>query len=266
MKKTKIRKNERKGTAPFINKPLFKKIKTGYSKFKSFINFHKFKKHYPSGLIIMFGQRGTGKSTDIAKQFYQEYKKHLKGKSCYSNFYTNVKLYPPHNEDGFYKYLDLNKFKFTDYINPDFSQYDISTYDTAEDKPEFTITKNAYICLDELGIIAQNRDYKNFPKQFTNYVKLLRHYGIFMVAYSQAYDIDKSLRTGANDLYLMRKFFNLTCSLKLKKIISVNTDKDNNQDADSQIMDKIKFCSPLLPSSWKITYIPLYTDLFDSYD
>lgn len=244
-----------------------------YSKFESFKNYFKSSTPSPSGMIILFGSRGVGKSTDIAKREHKLEMLRKKGKCPYDKFYSNLKF--ERADPDFCYYLDLNKYRFTDYIDPSISSYKISTYGVVEKlkdgtivndhKPPFTIGKNCYICLDELGVLYQNRDYKNFPKEFTSYIKFLRHFGVYFVCYSQAYDIDKSLRTGANELYLLRRLSHITFGRKLKKYIAV-ADKDEENNADSQICDRIEFCSIFEAGSLTFTYIPFYTDKFNSYE
>ena len=60
-----------------------------YSKIKSLIHFIKFKKPAPSGFILYFGKRGSGKSANIAKRFYIWKKKQ---KRIYDSFYSNIKI------------------------------------------------------------------------------------------------------------------------------------------------------------------------------
>lgn len=231
-----------------------------YSKLKSSLNFFKPKNVSPSGLIIMFGNRGKGKSTDIAKRYHKLYKLRKKGKCPYKYFYTNLKMYNVDPE--FYRYLDLNNFDFINYLGDIMSDYGC----ICDRKfTPYRIEKNSYICIDELGLIFHNREYKTFPKEFTKFVKLIRKFGIYMVGYSQAFDIDKAIRTSSNELYLMNRIGHITFSRLIKKYIGVN-EKDENGNSDSQIADKVKFSSIFEKGSILLTYIPFYTDYFNSFD
>lgn len=231
-----------------------------YSKFKSLKNYLKPKNQCPSGAIIKFGQRGCGKSTDIAKAFYKFDKQCKKNKNIYDYFYTNVKI---NTDNQNYKYLDLNKYKFTDYISSRLSDTYVGYY-TECDTP-FKIQRNSIIYLDELALLYSNRSWKTFPQEFTKFNRLIRHFGIMLVMYSQSYDIDKSLRTSANELYLLTRILGFTLQRKIKKYIGI-TDKDDNGNADSQICDKVELSSILEKDAIKLTFIPFYTDLFNSFD
>lgn len=242
-----------------LNKFLTQKINL-YSKFKSWLNFFRKKNVSPSGLIICFGNRGKGKSTDIAKRYHQLAKLRKKGKCPYKYFYTNLKMY--NVDTTFYRYLDLNNYDFTNYLGDIMRNYGCIC--DSKDLP-FTIEKNSYICIDELGLIYHNRDYKSFPREFTKFVKLIRKFGIYMVGYSQAFDIDKAIRTSSNELYLMNRIGHITYSRLIKKYIGVN-EKDENGNQDSQIADKVKFAGIFEKDSIKFTYIPFYTDYFNSFE
>lgn len=235
-------------------------MKNKYSKLKSFRNYFKRKDIAASGCVIKFGNRGCGKSTDIAKEFLRYHKAKLKKKCQYDYFYTNVKI---NTDDPTYKYLDLNDYNFTDYIDPALS----STYKgfyTEADTP-FKIQRNSIIMLDEVALLWHQRSWKSMGPEVTKFIKLIRHFGIYMTMYSQNYDIDKTLRNGANELYLLTKIGFITMQRKIKKYIGVS-DKDENGNADSQIVDKVELCGLLEPNALSFTLIPFYTDLFDSYN
>lgn len=238
--------------------------KIHYSKFRSFFDFSRSKKPAPSGLVISFGNRGSGKTTNIAKDYLKWLKKDFKK---YHSFYSNVEFNIV-NDNCFY--LDLEHYKFTDYIiqNSLTRKYQAFT-DPRErglaDTP-FKISGNCIIELDELGIIANSRDYKNFPKELIHLIKILRKMGILFKANSQNYDIDKQLRMGASELRLNRKIINWTISRKINKFIAINDSTDSNGNAESQIVDKVEFAKLFEKDSVKITFIPFYTNLYDSFN
>lgn len=249
-----------------------KKNKVKYSKLKSWIDFYKSKKPLPSGLIICFGARGSGKSTDIAKDElnWEKQKKEFKG---YTDFYTNVYIntHNPH-----YHYLDLVNYKLTDYIpiNDKTNNARCFTNPMIDNKGNLTgladtpfkINENSIIELDELGIVAHSRDFKNFPLEFVRFIKYLRKLGILMKANSQSYDIDKTIREGASELRLKRKIGHFSISrLILKKIVVDNKNDKINQTAENQIHDELKFANILTPHWLKITFIPFYTNRFNSF-
>lgn len=239
------------------------KYKVKYSKIESAKEFFKGKKPAPSGLIITFGQRGSGKTTMIAKDYLKWLKK---DNAIYNDFYSNTEFKLKTKETH---YLDLEHYKFTDYIeqNKITKKYGAFTDPTErglEDTP-YKIRGNCIIEIDELGIIANSRDYKNFPKELIHFIKILRKLGILFKANSQTYDIDKQMRLGASDLRLMTKIGYWTISRKIKKYIAINESKDDNGNAESQIVDRVEFASILEKDAIKITFIPFYTKIYDSF-
>lgn len=250
-----------------------KKVK--YSKLKSFKNFVFGKKQAPSGLIIVFGSRGTGKSTDIAKDELRWENKH-KDFKAYTDFYTNVKI---NTNNEHYHYLDLVHYKLTDYMplnektkNAKIIPYDKETKEYIVANTPFKINENSIIEIDELGIVAHARDYKNFPKEFIYLVKYLRKLGILMIANSQSYDIDKTLREGASDLRLKRKFMYWSLSRRIRKrIVCSSQDKSNKKatyvyNAEQQIHDELDYAPVFTKGAIKLTFIPFYTDRFNSFE
>lgn len=235
---------------------------------KSIKNYYFKKKQAPSGLIISFGNRGVGKSTNIAKDYYKWLKKDHKQ---YTHFYSNVEL-KKYNDN--YHYLDLNKYYLTDYIPITEKTINGRCYTdptTRKDKygnyltdTPFKIEENSIIELDELGIISHNRDWKNTPQEFKNLIKYLRKLGILFKANSQEYDIDVVIRRGANELRMMKKIGNINISRLYNKKITIKK-AEESQNAESQIVDEITPGIIILPGVVKLTYIPKYTDLFDSF-
>lgn len=231
------------------------KRRVKYSKISSWKRFYSTPRMAPSGLIIIFGNRGSGKSATIAKR----YLKWLKNEThIYKNFYSNIEFNVSHEGS---RYLDLEKHKFTDYIidNELTRKYRAFTRDSIT---EFYIEPNSIVCLDELGIIANSRDFANFPKEFIHMIKILRKLGILLIANSQNYDIDKQLRLGASELRLQKKIGNLSYSRKINKFIDI---AENNVSAESQIVDKIEFASILEKNAIQLTFIPFYSSMYDTY-
>lgn len=246
-----------------------KKILKKYSKFRSLINYFKGNKQASSGLVIIFGNRGCGKSTDIAKdELNWELKK--KEFKSYTDFYTNVEI---KTNNPNYHHLDLIHYDLTDYIPINEKTINGKLIKRNKEgklinvKTPFKINENSIIEIDELGIIAHSRNYKEFPKEFIYFVKYLRKLGILMIANSQTYDIDKTLRQGASDLRLKKKIIYWSFSRQIRKRIVCSTAKENkyNYKAEEQIHDELDFMPIIIPGAIKITFIPFYTDRFDSF-
>lgn len=229
-------------------------MKIKYSKLKSWRKFIKSPRMAPSGLIIIFGNRGSGKSATIAKRYFKWLKKDIK---TYHNFYSNIEFNIEHENSHF---LDLENHLFTDYIVQNDLTRKYQAYTDAI--TPFKIMPNSIVALDELGIIANSRDFKSFPKEFIHLIKILRKLGILLIANSQNYDIDKQLRLGASELRLQKKIMNLSYSRKINKYIDIN---NTDANAESQIVDKVEFAGLFEKNAIQFTYIPFYSSLYDTY-
>lgn len=145
----------------------------------------------PYQLIMVFGKKGSGKSTFIAK-YSQKYLK--KGYSVFSN----IKI------PGTYLIEPKNL------INYDFPP-------------------NSVIFIDEVALIWHNRDFKTFPKELIRFFKLQRHKKLRIYLFSQAFDdTDKVLRILTDKMYLIRRVGNLSIARPINKMLGISTDEDGN--------------------------------------
>lgn len=194
-----------------------------------FIIYHVWKFRNPYKLIMVFGKKGAGKSTLIAKLVCQYNKK---GRPCYTTEpVPGAYLFDP-------KRLGL------DAIEPE-----------------------AVIFVDEVGLVWHSRDFKSFEKHTRSYFKLQRHYHHTVYLFSQSFDCDKVLRDLCDQMYLIKNFFNCFSLARRinKKITIVHAGKEGS--GESHLADDMEF-DPLIffwCGAVKITYIPRYARLFDSF-
>lgn len=195
-----------------------------------FFGYHIIRYRNPYKLILVFGKKGAGKSTLMTKLSLKYAKK---GRPVYCNSYVcGTHLF---NVD------DLGRYSF----------------------PE-----NAVIMIDEVGMIWDNRNYKNFRTDVRDYFKLQRHHKNTVYMFSQSFDIDKKLRDLTDRMYLVTNIFNcFSVARGIQKNITISHG-DRNQSGDSHLIDDLRFQSLLLfwAGSIKITYIPKYAKYFDSFD
>lgn len=196
----------------------------------SFLVFHKLTKKYlnPYKLIFVFGKKGSGKSTLLVK-YAQEYRK--KGWSVYS-----TETIP-----GTYK---------INYEDIGFKQF-----------PE-----HSCIIVDEVGMIWDNRNFKNFKPEVRDFFKLQRHYKCCVILASQTFDVDKKIRDLADEMYLVSK--KLRVFSYAKKILRQTVLVEATGESPSKIDENLVFDSLFFfwAGSRKLTFIPKWSKWFDSFD
>lgn len=182
----------------------------------------------PYKLIMVFGKKGAGKSTYMAKLVQQYNKK--KGWTCFSD-------------------------------SPIPGAYLIETTDIG--KVQFP--EKSLIIVDEAGILFNNREWKNFSGAQRQYFKLQRHYKHRVILCSQSWDVDLTLRLLADHLELLINYFNvLTVSKQIKRKIVVT---EATGDQESRIADQLVI-SPFIMTPFgarHFIWIPKYAKLFNSY-
>ena len=179
----------------------------------------------PYKLIMIFGKKGCGKTTDICKKSMKYLRK---GYSVYTTEYI----------PGTYhiEYTDIGRVQYP---------------------------RKSVIFIDEVGMIWDNREFKSFSKDVRNYFKLQRHYGHRVYLYSQCFDIDKKLRDLCDELYIMKSYFNcISVSKRIKKDLTI---VEAYGEAESRITDDLKVVPWIIPGSRKFTYLPRYHKYFDSF-
>lgn len=181
----------------------------------------------PYKLIMVFGKKGAGKTTYLTK-LTQQYLK--KGRPVYSTEYIA----------GAYK------------IDP-------------EDVGRVQFPENSVILMDEVGMIYDNRNYKQFKPEVRDYFKLQRHYKHTVYLFSQTFDIDLKLRNLTDSMYMLVNYFGfLTVGKQIKrKLVVVKP----SPDAESRIADELVI-SPffLTPFGARVfVFIPHWVKYFDSH-
>lgn len=182
----------------------------------------------PYKLNMYVGKKGSGKSTLIAKFAVQALKR---GKTVY----TTTPL------AGCF------------YVNP-------------KDIGKYHLEPDSVLLIDEVGMIWDNRKYKDFSDELRDWFKLQRHHKVVVHMFSQAYDVDKKLRDVVDNIYIINCTFNVFSIRKrvLKRIVVTEAQGDN----PSSLADQLVVDSPLFwfLGSRGFTFIPRYTKLFDSFE
>lgn len=186
-------------------------------KFRNFRN--------PYKLYMIFGKKGSGKSSYLAKLALR-YLKH--GYHVYTNMSD----------------LAIPGVRFID----------------ARLLGDFVPVPDSVVLLDEVGMLYDNRNFKEFKNSVRDFFKLQRHYRCIVYLASQSFDVDKKLRDLTDRMFLAVGVGN-TISV-LKPISKKITLTDASSLGESRIADNLKF-APVF--AWKITFIPNYAKYFQSF-
>ncbi len=195
-----------------------------------FIAFHVVKYRNPYKLYMVFGNKGSGKTTLMTKLALQHLKK-------------GWKVYSDREIPGCYLFKtdDFGKFRF----------------------PE-----NSLILIDEVGLVWDNRNFKSFPEHVKRYFKYQRQYRNKVYLFSQSFDVDKKIRDLTDHLYIVQNYFNVfSVARRVTKRITV-VHADRSAAGESKIVDDYNIDSLLffLAGTVRVTYIPHWVRYFKSFD
>lgn len=181
----------------------------------------------PYKLEIIFGKKGSGKSTTMTKIALQHLKKGW-------NVYSTVPI-------------------------PGCILFDVSEFGFR------VFPEKSLILIEEAGTVWDSRDFKNFHKEIRDYIRLQRHYKNKVIMLSQSFDLDKRIRDTADSLYLCTCFCRVfSIKRKILKRVTISNGSSNNTGVSS-LIEEYKFDLPL-GNGLEFTFIPRYVAYFESYD
>ena len=211
----------------------------------------------PYKLIMIFGKKGAGKSTLLTKFAFKHMKK---GWTVYSTEYIPGTYHVEPEYIGFVELVDFNykPFNADDYkgLTKAFKVFRnwVNPY-----RPKILLL------IDEVGMIWDNRNFKNFKPEVRDFFKLQRHRCVKCILFSQTFDIDKKLRDLTDQMFLVCNLFRVfSYGKKIKKFITI---KESQTDDSSNLAEGLKF-EPFiffLFGSRTLTFIPRWARYFDSY-
>lgn len=123
----------------------------------------------------------------------------------------------------------------------------------------FTFPAYSSVYIDEFGLLYNSRDFKSFPKAARKWFKYLRQSKCKVTIFSQAPDIDKSIRDLAHSYGLLRRIGPFSLLFDVDKNIDIGEDIQGN----GQIIDNY-FKYGIL-GGMHIFYLPRYFGLWDSF-
>lgn len=190
------------------------------------MNLLTYKYKNPWKLYMIFGKKGSGKSTYLVK----------------------IAI----------KYLRRGYIVYTTMADMKISGLRLIDPDTLGD---FIPDERSVLLLDEAGTLYDNREFKKFKASTRDFYKYQRHYKCIVYLASQTWDIDKKLRDLTDSMYLHVCLFNVISIGK--RIVRKVTLTESTSEAESRIADNLKFAAFWY---WSCTYIPRYAKYFDSYN
>lgn len=183
----------------------------------------------PYKLTMVFGKKGSGKTTLLTKLAIRYIQQGYK-------VFSNVEIF------GTYV-LDPQDIGFVQY------------------------PPNSVLLIDEVSLIWDNRNFKNFKPEVARYFRLMRHYRNIIIMFSQNFDIDKKVRDLCDEMYLATNIFGfISVARKIKKTPTLHqpsTDESGSRTQEGFITENFTFYPP---SQWIWTYIPRYIKFFNSFE
>lgn len=201
----------------------------------------------PWKFFIVVGKMGSGKTTLLTKTAFKMSKK----KQIYWN------------EDKKSKWFKFDIHKLNIYSNSELAGIDYIPFNPIELGVTFFPEPFSVLFIDEISIFWSNRKFKTIDDRTLTYFKQLRKHHVRIYGYSQAFNIDKVMRDLAHGLYLCTNFMGIWSLVR--RIVKYPDIKEDALNADSQLVDNIKFQSPLIYGAWSFTFIPHWIKYFDTY-
>lgn len=183
----------------------------------------------PYKLYMVFGRKGSGKSTYMQKLAYQYWKK---GRQVFSN----------------------TDMMYCTKININMLGHYVPPY-------------NSVLLIDEVGMIWDNRNFKNFRTDVRDYFKYQRHHKNIVYLFSQTFDVDVKLRVLTDAMYLVtRPLPPISCIRKIKRTIVL---VQPSPDAEGRIADSLEFVPWWLSifgaKTVQFLWLPKWIEKFDSF-
>lgn len=183
----------------------------------------KFRNDYK--LIMVFGRKGCGKTTYLTKLSFRFL---AQGRPVYTSEYIPG----------------------TFHIEP-------------KDVGRYWFPPESVLLIDEVGMVYDNRKYKDFADEVRDYYKLQRHYKNTVYLFSQNFDIDVKLRNLTDYMVMLHNYFN--CISIGKKIILRQTIIRATGMSEAAIKDDLVLMPFFFPGARTITWIPKYHKYFNSF-
>lgn len=106
-------------------------------------------------------------------------------------------------------------------------------------QPPLPLKSPSVILCDEINLLWDNRNFKNFSPDLQRYFRLQRHYHHVFIGFSQTFDCDKKIRDLADELLICRRVLRvwITCKAYVKKVVVVSPESGNSRETASMTDD-----------------------------
>lgn len=211
----------------------------------------------PYKLIMIFGKKGAGKTSLLVKLTYKHIKK---GWTVYSTESIPGVRFVDYEDIGKYHFPDINFVPF----DPEDYKGIVRIFKQIRHWI-FPYRPKVLLLIDEVGLVWNKRDFKNFKVEVRRWFKLQRHYHTKVYMFSQSFDVDLQLRELTDYMYLIRNFMRVFSYGK--RIVKRPDLKESHEDGSCNIVDDLRFDSILLfwLGSRIFTYIPRWIKYFNSF-
>lgn len=182
----------------------------------------------PYKLTMVFGKKGSGKSTLMVRLAYEYL---AKGWTVFCTERLDGCVHIDYNDIGFKN-----------------------------------IPPNSLLLIDEVGMIWDNRNYKNFKTEVRDWFKLQRHYKVKVILFSQTFDIDKKLRDLTDEMFLCTNVLRVFSWAKKinRRVVLVQPTGDSPARIDEELAYDSLLFWPF--GSRILTFIPKWAPYFDSHN
>ena len=128
------------------------------------------------------------------------------------------------------------------------------------------IPPHSLLLVDEVGMIWDNRNFKDFKTEVRDWFKLQRHYKVKVVLFSQTFDIDKKLRDLTDDMFLCTNVLRIFSWAKriTRRVVLVKPGNDSPARIDEELAYDGLIWWPF--GSRILTFIPHWAPYFDSHN
>lgn len=187
-------------------------------------------------LTIIFGKKGCGKST-LLQKLAVYYRK--RGYHVYCNVgdtdikecsQIQIQDLPKLAEAG-HRLEHYNDRSLVTQIENEYRKKNITTLPL--------VKQPAVILCDEINLLWDNRNFKNFSPEMQRYFRLQRHYRHIFIGFSQTFDCDLKIRNLSDYLVICKRHFRVWITTKayVKKVVVVSPENGNNRETATMTDD-----------------------------